>query len=155
MGKDRFCSSNHKSNNKGIIIPTGFTLLELIVVVVIIGILVGLALPNYEKSMERARIAEAVTILKSIHGAQMRYAIENDAYTSTNLDISIPTIGKYFTFTVLFGSPTPPPDDDQTLALAQRIGTNNYFRGQYLITITEKGNISSNFIPVQSMLSNN
>lgn len=47
----------------------GFTLIEMLVVVLIIGILSAVALPNYRKSVEKARTAEAWTILKSINDA--------------------------------------------------------------------------------------
>ena len=48
---------------------SGFTLIELLVIVLIIGILSSIALPQYQKSVEKSRIAEAVVILNSIQRA--------------------------------------------------------------------------------------
>ena len=61
---------------------TGFTLLELVVVVVIIGILAALAIPQYMITTERARSAEGVLILGAIRGSQLRYYQQWGGYTS-------------------------------------------------------------------------
>ena len=48
----------------------GFTLLELLVVVLIIGILASIALPQYENSVEKSKASEALIILKSLRDQQ-------------------------------------------------------------------------------------
>jgi len=61
----------------------GFTLLELIVVIVILGILATLGFTQYTKMVEKGRTAEAKVTLGQIRSAQMAYYQEYGTYTPT------------------------------------------------------------------------
>lgn len=50
----------------------GFSLIELLTVVLIVGILSAIALPQYTKAVEKSRAAEAMTLCKSVIEAQNR-----------------------------------------------------------------------------------
>ena len=56
---------------------TGFTLIETVTVVVILGILVSLGVPVYNRAAERARDKEAITNLLLIQAAEKIYKAEN------------------------------------------------------------------------------
>lgn len=55
----------------------GFTLTELIIVIIIVGILAGFSIPQGAKMLERYRANEAKTNLSNIWDAQRRYHLEN------------------------------------------------------------------------------
>ena len=78
----------NKINNQG------FTLIELLVVVLIIGILAGIALPQYKLAVGKAQYATLKNLTKSIAQAMQRYYLINgtilDDTTIQNLDIQIP-----------------------------------------------------------------
>lgn len=70
----------------------GFTLIEMLIVVLIVAILAAIALPQYNTSVERSKMAEAVTLTKQIAEANVRYYMATGAYANTisELDINIP-----------------------------------------------------------------
>lgn len=70
-----------------------FTLIELIFVIVVIGVLAGLAVPRFSNTIEKSRIAEAINILQVLRDSQEVYRLENPGYAAdiNNLDVTIAT----------------------------------------------------------------
>ncbi len=81
----------------------GFTLLELLVVVIIVGILATVALPQFGKMIRRSRVAEAENIIGAVLTAELLYYGEHAEYAAAfaNLMVSTPTSANYN-----FGAPT-------------------------------------------------
>lgn len=69
----------------------GFSLVELTIVVVILGVLSMMAVPRYQTAVERAKASEAFTYLATIHGAQERHNARTGEYAKKlgQLDIEI------------------------------------------------------------------
>ena len=59
---------------------TGFSLVELMIVVAIIGVLAAVAVPQYQRYVDRSRSAEAQSVLGTLHKHQKLFYIENKHY---------------------------------------------------------------------------
>jgi prepilin-type N-terminal cleavage/methylation domain-containing protein len=68
----------------------GFTLVELAVVIVIIGVLAAFGVPRFLKSVERTKASEAFAYLAAVRAAQERYIAKEGVYAAlvTDLDIT-------------------------------------------------------------------
>ena len=65
----------------------GFSLLELLVVIVVLGLLLSIAIPNYSAYVERSRRSDARAALLEIASAQERIYFERNQYTGTVTDV--------------------------------------------------------------------
>jgi prepilin-type N-terminal cleavage/methylation domain-containing protein len=88
----------------------GFTLVEMMIVVAIIAVLAGVAIPQYNKYVKKSEAMEGVRLMKQIVDAQIIYESKNGeykAFTATEqnaslevLGVSIPKGAKFDEFTV-------------------------------------------------------
>ncbi len=117
----------------------GFTLSEVMVVVIIIGVIVGLSFPRFTVAVERMRSSEGVDILTALLASQRRFALENggafrdgtgggNALANGDLDIDIPASPNFDV-----------PLISNNAAQVARIDRSS---GEYFITIDSLGNLT-------------
>ncbi|HEX9780697.1 MAG TPA: prepilin-type N-terminal cleavage/methylation domain-containing protein [bacterium] len=85
----------------------GFSLVEVMMTVVVIGIVVSIAMPTYIKTSEDQRRTRATSMLRAIRNAQETHFLRARAYTTNwgDLDIAQPNTGD-FNYQLLSASPT-------------------------------------------------
>lgn len=132
MGKNNILSKR---------IRVGFTLTEILIVVIIIGILATLALPTLVKTLEKAKLGEAASNLNLIRTGEKIYFLENSFFTNDigSLNIEDPNSGaKYFDYTI------PSADSSDFTARADRKNTAPSPYSTYYYDIDKNGTITSN-----------
>ncbi|RUL84175.1 type IV pilin protein [Tautonia sociabilis] len=122
---------------------SGFTLVELAVVVVIIGVLAAFGVPRFLQSVERSKASEAFSYLSAVRTAQERYHAREGTYASDlgDLDIQSPT-PKYFTVGTIGPGSTTDLEDSWTLTLTRSGSSAGY--GAYTVTFTDQGYDATN-----------
>jgi len=88
----------------------GFSLIEIMTVVAIIGILVAVAWPSYQKQLSKGRRAEAQTYMSDIANMQQQYILDARAYAPdfATLNKPAPTdLANFYTFTMAIAGPPP------------------------------------------------
>lgn len=83
----------------------GFTLVELMIVVAIIGILAAVAFPSYQDSVRKGRRADAQTSLMRVQLAQEKWRANNTAY-GTLANIGVASTSADGNYTISVTSPT-------------------------------------------------
>lgn len=90
---------------------SGFSLIELMIAIAVIGLLAAVALPTFMDSIRKSRRSEAIAAMGAIQQAQERWRASNPAYTATwaNLAASSATPKGYYNLTLT----TPAAPDDR------------------------------------------
>lgn len=95
----------------------GFTLVEIMIVVLIIGILLAIAVPNFIKARESSRTKSCIANLKQVDSAKEQYAMDNKLNDGATVAIGdLAGTGKYMKST-----PECPSNGSYTV---NNIGTN-------------------------------
>jgi type IV pilus assembly protein PilE len=102
----KFSSCNHLQVKQ-----RGYTLLELMIVVAVIGILASIALPNYQEYLKKARRSAAQSHLMDIAQRQQQYLIDSRSYATSFSDLNVETpvdVSTYYTVEIT-ATDGPPP----------------------------------------------
>lgn len=107
----------------------GFTLIEFIITIVIIGILARIAYPAYTESVNRAKRAQAQTAIVSLAQAMERNFTKNNTYASAAANVLVSTgAGAIF-----------PPNVPATGSAFYTLSLSNLTATGYTITATRTG----------------
>lgn len=115
----------------------GFTLVEVLIVVIIIGILAAIGVPQFAASIEKAKGGEARAGLGHIQTGEKVYFAENEKYSNDAVnDLDITLNPRYWTFTI-----STPTATTYTATATRSGGT----RANQIITMDQSGIIGGDW----------
>jgi type IV pilus assembly protein PilE len=102
----------------------GFTLIEIMIVVVIIGILVAIAWPSYQGQLRKGRRAEAQSYMSDIANMQQQYLLDARVYAPDTATLNKPPpadLANFYTFNCCNLAGPPPSFSITATAIGQQI----------------------------------
>jgi type IV pilus assembly protein PilA len=98
----------------------GFTLIELMIVVAIIGILAAVAIPAYQDYLARAQVSEAVSLLAASKTPLLEYYLNYGAWPVSAGEVILSTAGKYTESISIDGTPVAAAPGSITMMATMR-----------------------------------
>ncbi len=116
--------------------PRGFTLIELMVVIVILGVIAAFAVPAYQDQVRKGRRADAMGTLLKIQVLEERWRLANGQYTTNLADLGMGTTTPEGYYNLSLSSTNPAVGFTAT---ATAVGDQANDTGCTTFTITQDG----------------
>jgi type IV pilus assembly protein PilE len=117
----------------------GFTLLELMIVCVIVGVLAAIALPNYNDFVRRGKIVEATSGLSEARQRMEQYFLDNRTYKD-GCTVAVPAVKNMKAFTLTCA-------DNATTYTLTATGNPSEAMSGFTYTIDESANKATTAVP--------